>query len=360
MKTVLITGSQGFIGGYLCRDLLAQGYRVIGLDNYSKYGRVKRDYDDHPNFKFREFDLTDRWAVGKLTAKLRAWEVDYLIAGAAMIGGISYFHKYAYDLLATNERIMANTFDAAIQAFKNAKLKRIIAISSSMVFEGADVANDSLVDTSHNWPPWPTKEEAIKEFPPPYSTYGFQKLAAEYFCKGANEQYGLPYTIVRPFNCVGIGEDEALGEEEIYSGNVKLQMSHVLPDLVNKVLQGQDPLHILGDGNQIRCYTHGKDIARGIRLAMESDRAVNEDFNISTSTETTVKELAQVVWGRIHKGSKPLRLVHDKPFTYDVQKRVPNVSKAKRLLGFEAEITLAESVDEVVRHMEGQRASNSA
>ena len=165
------------------------------------------------------------------------YAVEQASQAKAMIGGISYFHKYAYDLLSTNERINANVFDAAIKGYKNGYVKRIIALSSSMVFEEADV--------------YPTPENAIKTTPPPASTYGFSKLATEYFCKGAYEQYGLPYSIVRPFNCVGVGEDKALGEEVITSGNVELMMSHVLPDLVNKCLKGQDPLHILGEGNQV-------------------------------------------------------------------------------------------------------------
>ena len=73
----------------------------------------------------------------------------------------------------------------------------------------------------------------------------------------------MPYTIVRPFNCVGIGERRALGDTEVMSGNVKLAMSHVVPDLVQKVLKGQDPLHILGDGSQVRHYTYGGDLATG-------------------------------------------------------------------------------------------------
>ena len=120
---------------------------------------------------------------------------------------------------------------------------------------------------------FPTPEGAQRTSPPPISTYGFQKLASEYFALGAGEQYDLPYTIVRPFNCVGIGERRALRDTDIMSGNVKLALSHVVPDLVLKVLKGQDPLHILGDGSQVRHYTYGGDLAHGIRLAMESPDA---------------------------------------------------------------------------------------
>lgn len=90
----------------------------------------------------------------------------------------------------------------------------------------------------------------------------------EYFAKAAWDQYQLPFTIVRPFNCVGIGEGRALGDVEVDSGNVKLAMSHVVPDLVQKVVKGQDPLHILGEGNQVRHYTYGGDLAAGTLLTV--------------------------------------------------------------------------------------------
>ena len=152
----------------------------------------------------------------------------------------------------------------------------------------------------------------------------------EYFAQAAWDQYQLPYTIVRPFNCVGIGEGRALGDVEVLSGNVKLAMSHVVPDLVQKVLKGQDPLHILGDGNQVRHYTYGGDLARGIVECMEHPAALNEDFNISTRRVDTVLELAEVIWRKIKGPDVPLPLVSDPAFEYDVQKRVPDVDKAKR------------------------------
>src|ERR1700691_75104 len=195
---------------------------------------------------------------------------------------------------------------------------------------------------------WPSYEGQEREVPPPLSSYGFQKLAVEYFAKAAWDQHHLPYTILRPFNCVGIGESRALGDRDIQSGNVKLAMSHVVPDLAQKVLKGQDPLHILGSGTQARHYTYGGDLARGIRVAMEHENALNQAFNLSTPVRTTVLELAEHIWRKVHGSAKPFRFVSDSPYPYDVQERSPNVEKARRLLGFEASTPLDAILDEVL------------
>src|SRR5256885_4303790 len=325
----LVTGAAGFICGYLVAELLHAGHEVVGVDNFSKYGPVKRTSDSDPRYRVVQGRAKDG---GLVTGP--AVGCDQVVAGAAMIGGISYFHEFAYDLLAENERICAATFDAALSAFRLGRLSKITVLSSSMVFESTSV--------------FPTPEGAQQTSPPPRSTYGFQKLATEYFAHGAHEQYGLPFTIVRPFNCVGIGERRALRDHDVMSGNVKLAMSHVVPDLVQKVLKGQDPLHILGDGNQVRHYTYGGDLAVGIRLAMESERARNEDFNLSTARSTTVRELAEIVWRKARGSDRPLRLVSDPPYEHDVQMRVPDVRKAREVLGFEATTPLEDVLDEVI------------
>lgn len=332
---ILVTGSAGFICGYLVEELLRAGHEVVGVDNFSKYGPVKKSYDGHPRYHFTRGDVKDADLMRKLIK-----DCDQVLGAAAMIGGISYFHTFAYDLLAENERIAAATFDAAIWARQHGKLAKINVLSSSMVFENTNV--------------YPTPESEARKCPPPSSTYGFQKLACEYFAQGAWEQYRLPYTIIRPFNCVGTGEKRALCDTEIESGNVKLAMSHVVPDLVQKVYKGQDPLHILGAGNQVRHYTYGGDLARGIRLCIERPEALNEDFNLSTPVSTTVRELAENIWNRHWKGTRPFSTVSDKPFKYDVQKRVPDVEKAARLLGFRAETTLDGILDEVIPWIEEQ------
>ena len=328
MSKVLITGSSGFIGGYVVSELLKVGHDVVGVDNLSKYGKVIRNFDDDDRFTFVEGDARDVELMVELLSGC-----DHLIAGAALIGGISYFHEYAYDLLAQNERIIAATCDAAIRAHADGTLQKVTYLSSSMVFESTDR--------------WPSVEGDERRVPPPLSSYGFQKLAVEYFAKAAWDQYQLPYTIVRPFNCVGIGEGRALGDVEVSSGNVKLAMSHVVPDIVQKIIKGQDPLHILGEGHQVRHYTYGGDLARGIVECMSQDAAYNNDFNISTPESTSVRELAEVIWRKV-KGDAPLTIVSDPAYEFDVQKRVPDVTKAREVLGFECSTSLDEMLDEVI------------
>ncbi len=274
-------------------------------------------------------------------------DCDHFIAGAALIGGISYFHTYQYDLIAANERIIASSCDAAIAAKKaGGPLKKVTYMSSSMVFESTDR--------------WPSKEGDELLVPPPLSSYGFQKLAVEYFARAAKGQYDIDFTILRPFNCVGIGESRALGDVEIHSGNVQLAMSHVVPDLVQKVLKGQDPLHILGEGNQVRHYTYGGDLARGIVLsAQPPGRAQHGLQHLDARPATPSSSSPRSSGARSRVRTCRSTSCSDPAFEYDVQKRVPDVTKAKEVLGFEATTTLEDMLDEVIPWIENAVADGT-
>jgi UDP-glucose 4-epimerase len=328
-ERVLVSGSCGVVGGYVTTELLRRGYHVLGVDNFSKYGPRRSPPDVDSAYSFVEADAAD---TGLMTSLLA--DCDQFIAAAAMVGGISYFHAFPYDLLAANARIMAASCDAAIAAHRGERLRKLTYISSSMVYESAAS--------------WPSAEGQQAVIPPPASAYGFSKLAGEHLARAAFEQYGLPFTIVRPFNCVGGGEGRALQAAGLASGDPRLEFSHVVPDLVIKVLQGQDPLHILGSGRQLRHYTYGGDLARGIVMAMEHPLAAGEDFNLSSPEVTSVLELAALIWAKSKGTDVPLRIVHDPPFEHDVQQRIPDTGKAKRLLGFEASTSLDQMVADVI------------
>ena len=127
-----------------------------------------------------------------------------------------------------------------------------------------------------------------------------------------------------------------------------------MADLAQKRPRGQEPLHLLGDGFQVRHYTYGGDLARGIRVCLEHPLARNDDFNLSTARSTTVLELAELIWRKVKGSDVPLRVVHDDPFEHDVQRRVPDVEKARRMLGFEATTSLEEMLDEVIPWIEAE------
>jgi nucleoside-diphosphate-sugar epimerase len=330
-KNILWTGSHGFIAGYAVNKLLDEGHHVWGIDNFWKYGKISKTYDNHPNFHFLEWDAKDS---EKLKEILINNNINIFVSGAAIIGGITMFHELAYDLLRENELITAAAFDACLYAKENSScFEKIVVVSSSMVFES----------TTH----YPSKESDVRISNPPLSTYGFQKLAVEYWAQGAWEQYKLPYTIIRPFNAVGTGEKRARLETECYSGNIKLAMSHVVPDLVQKILKGQYPLRILGEGNQIRHYTYAGDLANGFYECIMNPKALNDDFNISTPKGHTVLELAEIIWNKINP-DKELKIETEQAYTYDVQKRVPDVSKAREILGLECNTGLEEALDEII------------
>jgi len=184
---------------------------------------------------------------------------------------------------------------------------------------------------------FPSKETDIGKIPPPASAYGFSKLIGEWYCQAFQKEFGLNYSICRPFNAYGI--NEAPGKEVGYA--------HVIPDLTKKMLSGQYPIELLGDGQQTRCFTHVRDLANGIIAVMESKKAINQDFNISNPEETVILDLAKIIWKLIGK-KQAFRAKFVPSFTHDVKRRVPNPGKMKRLLNWEAKIRLEKGLPEVI------------
>jgi len=306
---ILVTGGCGFIGSEVVRQLLAKGYEVRVIDNLSKpSSRVPEGVD------FVHADLADPQAA---RGAMRGARV--CINLAAKIGGIGYFHRLPATILGENNLIYTNTFDAAVEH----NIERMIFVSSSMVFESA---------TS-----FPSREEELLAIPPPFTAYGFSKLVGEWYCRAYFDQHRLRYTIARPFNA--IGPEEEAGE--------RVGDAHVIPDLVKKVLAGQHPLELLGDGKQTRCFTHVRDIARGILMAMESDKAVNEDFNLGTAEEVTMLDLARRIQ-ELCAPERPFAVRYVPGFPSDIRRRVPDGSKAKRLLGWQPQITFDQGLRECI------------
>ena len=316
MNRVLVTGGAGTIGAAVVRRLLRSGqWQVRVSDQREAPAWIAQQCEVHTG------DLRVHEEARTATAGCT-----HVIHLAAIVGGIGNFHKLPHTLLEVNNALYNAVFRAALEE----QVERLVYVSSSMVFENASE--------------FPTTEEHVKVCASPWSAYGFSKLAGEVYCRALHDEHGLPYTICRPFNAYGPGElpDDEPG------------IAHAVPDLIRKALSGQHPLEIFGSGEQTRTLTHVDDIADGIVTAMESPVGENEDFNISASDERTVADIAEIIWEASGRDPAQFELKHLPSFEVDVQRRWPSVEKAKRLLGWEARIGLAEGIADTVSWLRDQ------
>jgi UDP-glucose 4-epimerase len=311
MNKVAVTGGAGFIGSHIVDYLMKNtGYEVIIVDDFSSGKEENIEWD----IDVRRVNLLDREETMKVFK-----DIDIVIHCAAKIGGIGYFHKVPAHIISKNDAMNRNVFDSCVSN----NIKRIIYLSSSMVFE--------------NTFSYPTREHYLSETPPPTSAYGFQKLSGEYYCKAYHNEHGLEYNIIRPFNAVGPREfpGETVG------------WAHVIPDLCKKIIiEKQNPVEILGDGKQIRCYTNVRDIAKGASLAVDSSE-VNTDFNIGISDKLSVKELAKMIWNYSNRKGD-ISFEHKPSYKNDVRKRIPCSAKAREYLHWNPDYTVKESIKEYV------------
>jgi UDP-glucose 4-epimerase len=305
----LVTGGAGFIGSAVARNLLGRGHEVRVVDNLSK----GRSVNIPAGVEYVEGDI----AAPEVARKAFAG-VDVCFHLAAKIGGIGYFHRYPADILDDNNLMLSTVFRTATEL-----RTKVVYVSSSMVFERAGE--------------WPTPEDAIDRYPPPFSAYGFSKLVGEWYCRAFHQQFGTPFAIARPFNAYGPGE---YPEDEP-------GLAHVIPDLVKKILDGQQPIELLGDGSQTRSFTFVDDVADAIVTIGLHPAGEGEDFNIGTGAETSVRELLELLW-RIcgQQGAPPV--VHTEALPVDVQRRVPDVSKIRDRLGWTAGVPLEEGLRRTV------------
>ncbi|HTW43667.1 MAG TPA: NAD(P)-dependent oxidoreductase [Solirubrobacteraceae bacterium] len=316
MSRVLVTGGAGTIGAAVVRRLLADpAYEVRVSDQRAAPQWMREGCEVHTG------DLR-----APQQARMATHGCSHVIHLAAIVGGIANFHKLPHTLTEVNNAL----YNAVVRAALDVEVERFVYVSSSMVFERAEL--------------FPTPEEHLPQCPVPLSAYGFSKLTGEVYCRAAHDEHGLPYTICRPFNAYGPGE----------LPDAEPGIAHAVPDLIEKVLSGQRPLQIFGSGEQTRTLTHVDDIADGVVTAMSSPKGLNEDFNISAARELTVAEIARIVWETCGEHPDAFELEHLPTFAVDVQRRWPSVEKARRLLGWEAKIGVEDGIAATVRWLRGR------
>jgi nucleoside-diphosphate-sugar epimerase len=317
-----VTGGAGTIGAAVVRRLLTDpAYEVRVSDQREAPQWMREGAEVH---------------TGDLRLPEHAREATrgctHVIHLAAIVGGIANFHRLPHTLTEVNNALYNSVIGAAVEM----DVERFVYVSSSMVFERAEL--------------FPTPEDYLPQCPVPLSAYGFSKLTGEVYCRAAHEEHGLPFTICRPFNAYGPGElpDPEPG------------IAHAVPDLISKVLAGQRPLEIFGSGEQTRTLTHVEDIADGVVTAMSSPAGLNEDFNISASRELTIAEIARIVWDACGEDPEAFALEHLPTFAVDVQRRWPSVEKARRLLGWQARVELEDGIAATVRWLRERDGATAA
>lgn len=301
---ILVTGSEGSLMQYVIPLLLKQGHTVVGVDNFARYGEIDRKRE----YKFIRGDLTDQKFVESIMQ-----DIDGVIQAAALIYGVGGFHKYPADILSKDIVLHQNI----LWAMKKYGVKKIAYISSSMVYERC---------VKH-----PSEEIDVDDSIVPSTDYGLSKFVGERLCKAFSTQYGINYVIWRPFNIITPYEK---GEKE-------LGISHVFADYIkNIIIEKKNPLPIIGDGEQIRCFTWIEDIAAAIANFSFVEKTNNEVYNLGNPEPITMKELAKI----IHDGEEELLFETVKEYSDDVKIRIPNINKAKKELGFSPTIKVREAI----------------
>ncbi len=315
---ILITGSEGSLAQMVIPGLLKDGHTLVGVDNFARYGQIQRER----NYEFHAGDLCETSTVRKL---YEAHSFDCIYHFAALVYGVVGFHKKPADIIADNNLITIN-----LLKYGHDRVKKFVYLSSSMVYE-----------TSRHYP---HQEDETDTLPVMRTAYGLSKYIGERVVQSFQQQFDIKYVIWRPFNIITPFEKP---EEEGFS--------HVFSDMIEKILVRKlSPVPVLGDGEQIRCFTNISDVADVISRFSLRPEAENQAINVGNPEPVTVKELAAkiVALGKrlgLLDSAYQLSFEHQPVYADDVKKRVPDVSRIKRLFDWEAKTKVDESLEQCVR-----------
>ena len=307
-KRIVITGGAGFIGTTLARRLV-EANDVVALDNLHRDALSHTDLGEHPRYELHQADVLDAATVRELAAGATH------IVHAAAIAGVDTVLESPVRTMRVNLIGTYNTLEAALATQDT--LERFVEFSTSEVFGTHAInAREGHVTT-------------IGSVGEARWTYAVSKLAGEHFAHAYHDELGLPTVTVRPFNVYGPGQ--------VGGGAIRA--------FIEAALAGSD-LVIHGDGSQIRAWCYVDDMVRALLLALERPEAVGQSFNVGNARSTvTIYDLAR----RIKRLSGCSGEVLFRPLHYaDVEIRIPNVEKARELLGFEAEIELDEGLERTI------------
>ena len=307
-KRVLITGGAGFIGSTVARRLVGAN-TVIAADNLHRDALSGTELAEHPSFEFHQLDVMDADAIREL-----AQGVTHIVHCAA-IAGVDTVRESPVRTMRVNMIGTYNVLEAALATSDT--LERLVEFSTSEVFGTHAInAREGQVTT-------------IGSVGEARWTYAVSKLAGEHMAHAYHDELGLPTVTVHPFNIFGPGQ--------IGGGAIRA--------FIEASLAGRD-LTIHGDGSQIRAWTYVTDMVSGVLACLEHESAVGQAFNIGNPRgAVTIYDLAQ----RIKRLSGAQGEIVFQPLHYaDVELRIPNVKKAREVLGWEPEVELDEGLEKTI------------
>ena len=314
----LITGGAGFIGSHLSDALIARGDQVVVLDNLSTGNTSNiEQLLPHPNFTLIEGSILDAQLVNQVVES-----VDHVLHLAAAVGVFNIIDK-PLESLTTNLRGTENVLETASKYNKEV----LIASSSEIYGKNSNV---------------PLHEESDRIVGSPLKSrwsYSEAKAIDESMAIFYHQEKGLRVRIVRLFNTVG-----------------PRQVGHygmVVPRFVAAALKNE-PLTVYGSGAQSRCFCHVYDAVRGIMAVIDSQTTIGDAFNIGNNHEVSIEELAQEVIKQTGSSSTIQKIAYEAAYSAgfeDMQRRVPDISKAKALIGWTPTLSLAEVISDVAHHL---------
>lgn len=309
-KKVLVTGGTGFIGSHVVENLVERGAHVTVLDNLQN-GKIKNIAYLKNQLRFIKGNCADPKDASRACKGQRV-----VMNLAARVGGIEYNRTHQATMLRDNLTIGATMIEAA----RSAKVERFLVVSSACVYPRA-----CRVPTQ--------EEEGFDGEPEPTNGgYGWAKRMAEKLGVYYAEEFGMKVGIVRPYNCYGPRD------------HFDPQTSHVIPALMKRIFDGENPVVVWGSGRQTRAFLYVEDLARGMIEAIER-YPVPDPVNLGTDEEVTIRELVETI---IHLSGAHPKVVFDTTKPDGSPRRNSDNRKAKAKLAFIAQTPLEEGIGKTV------------
>ncbi len=317
MRHALITGGAGFIGSHLAEALLKKGDRVTVIDDLST-GRFENieHLTSNPNFHFAIETITNQTVMDRLVS-----ECDLIFHLAAAVG-VDLIVRSPIHTIETN--VMGT--EMVLKTARRYRTKVMIA-STSEIYGKSTKAPFAEDDDRVQGPT--TKSRW---------SYATSKALDEFLALAYHKEVGLPVVVFRLFNTVGPRQRGRYGM--------------VIPRFVQWALRNE-PIQIYGDGQQTRCFANVSDVVEAIDRLSECEAAVGEVFNIGSQEEVTIRELAERVRERANSRSEIVTIPYSEAYEEgfeDMLRRVPDISKVQRTIGWTPRKTLNETLDEVIAY----------